>query len=133
MTTSSGGVEIFPTLQVIGVGVATLLASGPLGILACRWPNGHRVIYALSLVASAFIVMAAAGWLLDPGAGMPTAALPLGLPWLEAQFRIDALSAYFLVVVNLLAAIVAIFAIGYGSHEEEPHRVLPLYPVFIAA
>ena len=58
--------------------------------------------------------------------------LPFGLPWLEAHFRIDSLSAYFLVILNLLAAIVSLFAVGYGAHEEEPHRVLPLYPVFLA-
>jgi hypothetical protein len=27
--------------------------------------------------------------------------LPIGLPWLGAHFRLDALSAFFLVVVNL--------------------------------
>jgi hydrogenase-4 component B len=119
-------------LQVIGVGIAILLASGPMGILACRRPDGHRAIYGLALIASVLIAVAAGAWLLDPGAGEPTAALPLGLPWLQAHFRVDALSGYFLVVVNLLAAIVALYAIGYGAHEEEPQRVLPAYPVFIA-
>ena len=103
-----------------------------MGILASRRPGGHRAIYALALVASALIALAAAAWLLDPGPGEPAAALPLGLPWLQAHFRLDALSGYFLVVVNLLAAIVALYAIGYGAHEEEPQRVLPAYPVFVA-
>jgi hydrogenase-4 component B len=119
-------------LQVIGVGVGILLASGPLGILACRRPGGHRAIYGLSLVASVLIALAAAGWLLDPGSGEPTATLPLGLPWLQAHFRVDALSGYFLVVINLLAGIIGLYAVGYGAHEEEPQRVLPVYPVFVA-
>jgi hydrogenase-4 component B len=114
------GLRIFPTMQVIGGGVAVLLASGPLGILACRRPAGHRTTYVISLVASALIALAAAGWLLGPGTAEPTATLPLGLPWLQAHFRVDALSGYFLVVVNLLAAIIALYAIGYGAHEEEP-------------
>ena len=59
--------------------------------------------------------------------------LPLGLPWIGAHFRIDALSAFFLIVVNLGGAAASLFAIGYGRHEEFPQRVLPFYPVFLAA
>ena len=69
--------------------------------------------------------------MLASGPADETAVLPLGLPWLPAHFRLDALSAYFLLLVNLLAAIVAVFATGYGAHEAEPGRVLPVYPLFI--
>ena len=58
--------------------------------------------------------------------------LPLGLPWLGAHFRLDALSAFFLVVVNLGAAAASLFALGYGRHEPAPQRVLPFYPAFLA-
>jgi formate hydrogenlyase subunit 3/multisubunit Na+/H+ antiporter MnhD subunit len=58
--------------------------------------------------------------------------LPLGLPWLGAHFRIDALAAFFLVVVNLGAAAASLYALGYGRHEAAPHRVLPFYPAFLA-
>src|SRR5262249_3595768 len=61
-----------------------------------------------------------------------TLTLPLGLPWIGARFRMDALSAFFLVVVDLGAAAASLFAIGYGRHEEEPLRVLPFYPAFLA-
>ena len=64
--------------------------------------------------------------------GIDTLALPIGLPWLHANLRLDALSAYFLLLVNLLAAVVAVFALGYGGHEKEPGRVLPAFPLFIA-
>jgi len=53
--------------------------------------------------------------------------------WLGAHFRIDALTAFFLVVVNLGAAAASLFAIGYGQHEHSPQRVLPFYPAFLAA
>jgi formate hydrogenlyase subunit 3/multisubunit Na+/H+ antiporter MnhD subunit len=56
----------------------------------------------------------------------------LGLPWLGAHFRLDALSAFFLAVVNLGAAAASLFALGYGRHEEAPRRVLPFYPAFLA-
>ena len=69
--------------------------------------------------------------LLEPGS--PQAVrLPVGLPWTGAHFRIDALAAFFLAVVNLGGAGASLFAIGYGRHEVAPGRVLPFYPLFLA-
>src|SRR5207237_665330 len=62
-----------------------------------------------------------------------TLALPIGLPWLGAHFRLDALSAFFLVVVNLGGAAASLYGLGYGRHEEAPARVLPFFPAFLAA
>ena len=58
--------------------------------------------------------------------------LPIGLPWIGANFRIDALAALFLVVINLGSAAASLFALGYGRHETAPGRVLPFYPAFLA-
>ena len=63
---------------------------------------------------------------------VPTITLPLGLPWIGAHFRLDALSAFFLAVVNLGTAAASLFALGYGRHEEAPERVLPFYAAFLA-
>jgi hydrogenase-4 component B len=109
-----------------------LLATGPIGIAAARGRRGHELVYGLCLLASLLIGLDAAAWLLRPDPLEATAILPFGLPWLEAHFRLDALAAYFLLLVNLLAAIVAVFALGYGGHEKEQGRVLPAYPLFIA-
>jgi formate hydrogenlyase subunit 3/multisubunit Na+/H+ antiporter MnhD subunit len=66
--------------------------------------------------------------------GVPSSLrLPLGLPWVGAHFRLDALSAFFLAVANLGGAAASLFAIGYGQHEKAPGRVLPFYPAFLAA
>jgi hydrogenase-4 component B len=59
-------------------------------------------------------------------------ALPLGLPWLGAHFRVDPLAAFFLLVVDLGGAAASLYAIGYGRHEAAPLRVLPFYPAFLA-
>ena len=61
---------------------------------------------------------------------MPTATLPLGLPWIGAHVRIDALSAFFLVVVNLGGAAASLFALGYGAPRAIAARVLPFYPAY---
>ncbi len=66
------------------------------------------------------------------GAAPADASLPLGLPWLGAHFRLDALSAFFLLVVNLGAAAASLFALGYGRHEESPGRVLPFFAPYLA-
>ena len=58
--------------------------------------------------------------------------LPLGLPWIGAHFHVDALSAFFLVVVNLGAAAASLYGLGYGRHERAPERVLPFFPAFLA-
>lgn len=66
-------------------------------------------------------------------AGAPSAAvLPVGLPWIGAHFRIDALSAFFLLVIDLGGAAASLYALGYGRHEHEPGRVLPFFPAFLA-
>ncbi len=109
-----------------------LLVAGPVGIAAAGRQRGHELVYGLCLVASLLIGLDAAVWLLRPDSAEATAILPFGLPWLEAHFRLDALAAYFLLLVNLLAAVVAVYALGYGGHEKEPGRVLPAYPLFIA-
>ena len=35
-------------------------------------------------------------------------------------------------VVGLGSASASLFALGYGRHEDQPQRVLPFYPAFIA-
>ena len=75
----------------------------------------------------------AAASLLGGGALLGTLTLPVGLPWLGAHFRLDALAAFFLVVVNLGAAGASLYGLGYGRHEESPGRVLPFFPAFLAA
>jgi formate hydrogenlyase subunit 3/multisubunit Na+/H+ antiporter MnhD subunit len=54
------------------------------------------------------------------------------LPWLGAHLRLDALSAFFLAVVDLGALTASLFALGYGEHESAPERVVPFFPAFLA-
>ncbi len=90
------------------------------------------MVYGASLIVTLTLGMIAL--LCLSGFAEPSAVtLPLGLPWLGAHFRIDALAAFFLVVVNLGGAAASLFALGYGRHEEAPQRVLPFYPAYLAA
>ena len=103
--------------------------------LAAIWPLRFRrastFVYAVSLAVSLLLLGAAATRLISADAPS-ILALPLGLPWIGAHFRIDALSAFFLTVVNLGAAAASLYGLGYGRHEHEPGRVLPFFPAFLA-
>ena len=59
-------------------------------------------------------------------------ALPLGLPLSGGSVRIDALSAFFLLVVNLGGVAASVYGLGYGRHERSPLRVLPYIPAYLA-
>jgi formate hydrogenlyase subunit 3/multisubunit Na+/H+ antiporter MnhD subunit len=100
-------------------------------VLFGKEPSAGRIIYSASLGTALVVLFASVAHLLGPNPPVGT-TLPLGLPWIGAHFRIDALSAFFLAVVNLGAAAASLFALGYGRHEQEPLRVLPFYPAFLA-
>jgi len=112
-------------------GVATLLVLAPVAIALASTSRATPVIYGVSLAVTLMLCVLAITGLIDRSNS--TATLPLGLPWLGAHFRIEPLSAFFLVVVNLGAAAASLFALGYGQHEAAPVRVLPCYPVYLAA
>ena len=112
--------------------VASLLVAGVFSVVLGRRDGFYRVTYGASLTACSVALFSAGADLALYGGAASTLTLPLGLPWLGAHFRLDALAAFFLVVVNLGAASASLFAIGYGRHEQAPHRVLPFYPAFLA-
>ncbi|MGA7713238.1 MAG: hydrogenase 4 subunit B [Rhizomicrobium sp.] len=120
-------------MLVIGVlsCVAGLLALGCLAAANSRKRWANSAIYGASAaICSAGFVCAAAGLVAGDA---QTLMLPIGLPWLGMHFRIDALAAVFLCVVNLGGVAASVFALGYGRHEPAPQRVLPFYPAFLAA
>ncbi len=110
--------------------VAALLGVSCLALVLSRSRLADPVVYGACLaVATAGLGCGLTSLLAD---GISTATLPLGLPWIGVHLRIDALSAFFLAVVNLGAAAASLYALGYGRHEKSPERVLPFYPAFLA-
>jgi hydrogenase-4 component B len=111
--------------------VAALLAVAAVAVLIVRTAVANSVVYSLC-ATTALISLFCASKHLVGAAPAESLALPLGIPWLGTHFRLDALSSFFLAVVDLGALAASVFAIGYGGHEEAPSRVLPFYPAFIA-
>jgi len=120
-----------PVVMLLWV-VAALLATAVAAVTFSQMRWASHAVY----VACAALCAAALGLLvlhlLAPDAGTSVRVLPLGLPWLGAHFRLDALATFFLIVVNLGGAAASVYALGYGRHETAPHRVLPFYAAFLA-
>ena len=111
--------------------VAALLGVALVAVLICRQKLATPVIYALTLIICIVATAGALSQLLSGGRGV-SAILPLGLPWIGARFRVDSLSAFFLMVINFGGAAASFYALGYGRHEVAPGRVLPFFAAFLA-
>src|SRR5215470_16572978 len=112
--------------------VAALMGVSMAAVPLMRFAGASRLVYGACLALSVMLLGGAVRHLLA-GAEASTATLPAGLPGLGASFRIDALSAFFLTVVDFGAAVTSLYAIGYGEHEAMRARVLPFFPAFLAA
>jgi hydrogenase-4 component B len=114
-------------------GLGLLLALAVLGLYGARRPFGCRFIYVACALICAALAAVALFALFGAGEGTHSVELPIGLPLRRTLLGFDALSATFAFIINLAAAIVSAYAVGYGKHALEPRRVLPYYPAFIAA
>jgi len=111
---------------------AVLLGVGVVSVVFSRAPALYRMTYTASLVVCGIALLVAGAQLVANGEISLVLILPLGLPWLGAHFRLDALAAFFLVVVNLGGATASLYGLGYGGHEPAQARVLPFFPAFLA-
>jgi len=111
--------------------VAGFLAVAVIAAALGRARAANALVYgATGLVALAALAAALARLVTTTGDG--ALVLPVGLPGLGAHLRMDALAAFFLLVVNLGGAAAALYALGYGTHERAPRRVLPFVPAYLA-
>jgi len=117
--------------MLIAAALSALLVLAVLGVLAGTEMWRHRVIYACTALASLVLLVGGLRHLgASPGTG-PAIILPIGLPWMHAHFRLDNLSALFMVVVNLGTTMASVYGIGYCAHLPEPRRVTPFFPLFL--
>jgi hydrogenase-4 component B len=111
-------------------GSAVLLGLSLVSVAIGRLRAATPVVYAASFAVTLALLVFALSALLKHGAAQ-TLTLPLGLPWIGAHFRVDALASFFLVIVNLGAAAASLYGLGYGRHEDAPERVLPFFSAFL--
>jgi formate hydrogenlyase subunit 3/multisubunit Na+/H+ antiporter MnhD subunit len=124
--------SLLPIDVAMGVIVAWLVL-GALGLVSPHNLDfvGHR-LFPISAVAS--LVLAGAG-LAALGGPPQMAVLALGLPDLPFHIRLDALSAFFLVLLGGASAGISIYSAGYFRHGEgtPPGVHCVLYQFFLAA
>jgi hydrogenase-4 component B len=111
---------------------AGLLGIAGLAIVLSRAKSSTAIVYSVTMAVSLVALFGAIRCLLGDVLSISGLTLPIGLPWLGAHFRLDALAAFFLVVVNLGGASASLYGLGYGHHDPAPHRVLPFFPAFLA-
>jgi hydrogenase-4 component B len=117
-------------MSIVLACVAGLLGVSALSPILVRHRAATPAVYGMCLAISLTLCATS---LLTIGRAVSETSLPLGLPWLGVHFRLDPLACAFLAIVNFGAASASLYALGYGRHDAEPARVLPFYPVFLAA
>lgn len=116
-------------MMPVALTVPGLLVLALVGAAAARLAVTRIVVYGGSLVFCAGLLAAGVNALTAPVAHL---VLPIGLPWIGLQLRVDALAGFFLALIGLGGAGASLFALGYARHEHHPERVLPFYPAFLA-
>ncbi len=119
-------------ITVVLAGIAVLLALAALAAARPLAPSAIWTTYGGAALVSLVLCGLALVRLIGGVTAGDATTLPIGLPWTGAHFRLDALSAFFLAVVNLGAGAASLYGLGYGRHEAAPGRVLPFFPAFLA-
>ncbi|MFO1303467.1 MAG: hydrogenase 4 subunit B [Burkholderiales bacterium] len=120
-------------LDLVATAIVLWLAVGAAGLLR---PKGLRYVSYGLFPAGAAIGLALSAVALTAIDGAPrTLSLPLGLPDLPFHLRLDALSAYFLVILGAVSAAVSIYSAGYfrSSEGTPPGLICFQYHMFLAA
>ncbi|MCB1378614.1 MAG: hydrogenase 4 subunit B, partial [Alphaproteobacteria bacterium] len=94
----------------------------------------QKVLWLVYPVCAALAALAAAADLsamLTPGAA--GLVLPLGLPSTGLNLRLDALSSFFGMIVNLGVLTVSIYGLGLDRQHDFSPRIEPFVPLFAAA
>jgi hydrogenase-4 component B len=96
---------------------------------ALRSADTQRRAVSFMLAATGFLAMLAGVYGLLQGAG--ELVLPLGLPWLPMHVRMDALAAFFCLVIGSLLLPVAIYSQGYLRGEKKLTPLAIFLPLFV--
>ena len=123
--------SVSPLLLIVLAAVAWLT----IGALGLVQPRNLRIVRALFTAGTAVALALAAIALVALGRSPETLVLPLGLPDLPFHLRVDALSAFFLVLLGSATAAISLFSSGYFRAGEgtAPGLLCFQYHAFVAA
>jgi formate hydrogenlyase subunit 3/multisubunit Na+/H+ antiporter MnhD subunit len=116
-------------LPVLAAAIALYVGSA---IVAAVLPRRVlRLVYPVCVAAG--VIAAAVHMSVMLTGAASTAHLPIGLPTIGLHFRLDALSAFFGLVVNTGIAAAALYGMGLDRGKDLSPRIEPFFPVFAAA
>ena len=104
-------------LLLAGLAVTLALASALASLLAPKLPKLLRILV-MPLFGLAGLASLAAGLSALWQGGVVTATLPLGLPWLPWQVRMDNLAGFFCAVIGVVSLAVGIYGPAYARGIE---------------
>jgi hydrogenase-4 component B len=119
-------------LTAIAAAIAAWLVIGALGLARPRSLRAVRVLFPLGAAVGVLLAGLALAAL---GNAPETAVLPLGLPDLPFHLRLDALGAFFLILLGSATAAVSLFSSGYfrAGAGTLPGLICFQYHAFVAA
>ncbi len=123
-------------MNALGLVVAAIVAWLALGLLGLVRPRHLSYISRVLFPAGGAVgLLLAAVAFAAIGAAPQALVLPLGLPDLPFHLRVDALSAFFLLLLGATSAAVSVYSAGYfrSSDGTAPGLVCFEYHVFLAA
>ena len=112
--------------------VSALLGVPLLAALTWQWFAARRLVYGACLGICLVVFAVALAHLVDAASAPSLLRLPLGLPWIGAHFRIDALAAFFLVVANLGGAAASCSPSATASTRRHLDECCPSIAAFLA-
>lgn len=127
------GAALFSTPQLIGLLVAILLytAATVFAAIFHRHKGALAAVYPVCIAAAGVAAVAdLAALLANTDTGF---TLPLGLPIIGLHIRLDALSAFFGLIVNLGVLTAAIYGLGLDRDRDLSARVEPFFPAYAVA
>ena len=124
MLTSPLLATVVATAAWLAIGALGLVRPRSLRVVRMLFPAGAAVGVALAVIA--FVALARPA---------ESAVLPLGLPDLPFHLRLDALSAFFLILLGSASSAISLFSAGYFRAGEgaAPGLICFQYHVFVAA
>jgi hydrogenase-4 component B len=117
------------SLQLMAVALALFSGCAALAVIVPR--RALAFVYILC-IAAALLALAVDLTVMLSGSVL-SGRLPLGLPTIGLNVRLDALSAFFGVVVNLGILTASLYGLGLNRESELSPRVEPFFAAFVAA
>jgi len=105
-------------LLLVATAVGLALASAAVSLASGAWPSVLRRV-GMPLFGLAGLAAFAGGLTALVQGEVVTATLPLGLPWLHWQIRLDALAGFFLVVIGVVSFAVGLYGPAYVRGMEK--------------